>query len=234
MVKNTELAVILPHYNYEEFIVETLNCVKNQTYKDFTLYIVDDASTDSSPKLIEDFIESNKDIDIVYTRHDVNKFIGAALNTGHRLVLKNGHTYITWLSSDNLYKENCFSRLVDSIKSQDVDFLYTAFEYIFPNGSVRMSPSEPYTRNSFMDKKWSQGICYIYKKDVYERIGEFMEGISHVQDYDYCVRMELEGLKIGYSPESLGLCRCHNNRRSYLHEKEINQQRLEIYKKYKI
>ena len=50
-----EVSIILPVYNSEKYIKNTINSVLNQTYKDWELIIIDDASTDNSLKIINEF-----------------------------------------------------------------------------------------------------------------------------------------------------------------------------------
>lgn len=231
---NTTLAIILPHYNYENYILELLDSIKNQTYKDFTLYIVDDASTDNSVSIIKEFISQHSDLKIKYIRHESNRFIGAALNTGHIEALKNNHKFISWITSDNIYSPNCFEELVNCIESSDKSFIYSSFYYLYSDGNKVVAPKEEYFPKAFITNRWSQGMCFIYKKEVYEIVGSFAEGINHVQDYDYCVRMELNNINIGYLDKQLGYCRCHPERRSYICANDIGEQNQELYKKYGI
>jgi glycosyltransferase involved in cell wall biosynthesis len=233
-MNTSKLAIILPHYNYEEYILELLDSIKNQTYKDFTLYIVDDASTDNSVSIIKEFISGHPEIKINYIRHESNKFIGSALNSGHTAALSNNHKFISWITSDNIYSPNCFEELINCIESSNKSFIYSSFYYLFPDGTKVVASKEDYFTNAFIKNRWSQGMCFIYKKEVYEIVGSFAEGINHVQDYDYCVRMELNNIDIGYLDKQLGYCRCHRDRRSYLHVAEIDLQREELYKRYGI
>lgn len=228
-----ELAIILPHYNYEEFIEETLDSINNQKFKDFHLYIVDDCSTDNSLNIIQNFIAKSK-LNATVIKHNKNKFIGAALNTGHLEALKNNHDYYSWITSDNIYFSDCFSTLIENIKSLNLDYIYSSFNYLLNGGIIKDGPNEHYFNYAFSINKWSQGMCFMYKKEVYEKVGSYLEGINHVQDYDYCVRLELNNIKIGYIKDTLGLCRCHNNRRSYIFEEDIKSQRSQLYKKYGI
>ena len=60
----TKLSFVVTSYNYENFIEETLNSIKNQSYQDFEIIIVDDFSTDNSLNIINDFILRNSDLNI--------------------------------------------------------------------------------------------------------------------------------------------------------------------------
>lgn len=55
----SKVTVFIPSYNHEKYVFETLNSIKNQTYKDFDVIIIDDASTDNTPSIINDFIINN-------------------------------------------------------------------------------------------------------------------------------------------------------------------------------
>ena len=57
-------SIILPVYNAEETIEETLNSIKNQDYTDFELVIINDGSTDNTIDVINAFINKHKKIDI--------------------------------------------------------------------------------------------------------------------------------------------------------------------------
>ena len=54
------VSVVITNYNHEEYIVECLDSIKNQTYKNIEIIIIDDASTDNSVEVINNWIEINK------------------------------------------------------------------------------------------------------------------------------------------------------------------------------
>ena len=58
------ISIVIPNYNSEAYIVQTLDSVLRQTYKNFEIIIVDDRSKDASVEVIEDYIKSNSDTDI--------------------------------------------------------------------------------------------------------------------------------------------------------------------------
>ncbi len=70
------VSVILPSYNHEKYISETIESVLNQTFRDFELIIIDDHSPDNSTKIIKKYIE--KDDRIRFYLHKKN--MGIAKN----------------------------------------------------------------------------------------------------------------------------------------------------------
>ena len=62
--------IILPNYNKEFFLQETINSVLNQSYKNWKLVIVDNCSTDNSKTIIEKF-RKNKKIDIIHLKKNM-------------------------------------------------------------------------------------------------------------------------------------------------------------------
>ena len=72
------VSVIMPSYNYEEYISEAIESVLNQTFNDFELIIIDDASQDNSKKIIQLF--DKKNIKIRSFFHKENKGLAKTVN----------------------------------------------------------------------------------------------------------------------------------------------------------
>lgn len=99
MLKNPLVSFIVTSYNYEKFIEKTLESIKNQTYREFEIIIVDDKSSDNSVKVIERFIADNQDIRIILLKHEENKGQLAAFQTG----LKHAEgVFISFIDSDDM------------------------------------------------------------------------------------------------------------------------------------
>ena len=72
------VSIITPTYNAEKFITETLKSVQNQTYQNWEMILVDDASTDETVKIISDF--AKKDSRIKLFKLEKNSGNGFARN----------------------------------------------------------------------------------------------------------------------------------------------------------
>jgi glycosyltransferase involved in cell wall biosynthesis len=87
-------------HNHEKFVIDALNSVLNQTYKNIELFIIDDNSSDASQSVIENWIKANN-VDCTFIKHEVNHSICYSYN--EFLALAKG-TFISSLSTDDLYE----------------------------------------------------------------------------------------------------------------------------------
>ncbi len=102
MLKTPLISFVVTSYNYENFIIKTLESIRNQTYKNYEIIVVDDCSMDSSVEKVENFINVNQDIRITLIKHDVNRGQFAAMMTG--LKAANG-VFVSFVDSDDVLVE---------------------------------------------------------------------------------------------------------------------------------
>lgn len=99
MLKLPTVTFIVTSYNYEKYILKTLESIKNQTYKYFEIIVVDDCSSDNSVNLIEKFIDNNQDLKITLIKQESNMGQLASMIRG----LKEAHgTFVTFVDSDDV------------------------------------------------------------------------------------------------------------------------------------
>lgn len=91
----------MPAYNAEKFIGESLNSIIKQTYDDWLVYVLDDASNDSTNKIVRDY--AKKDPRIFLFKNDINLGISRTRNKLLKLVKTK---YIAWLDSDDISMPN--------------------------------------------------------------------------------------------------------------------------------
>ena len=113
MENKNRFSIIIPNYNKEEYVRETLESIFNQTYKNFEVIVVDDGSTDKSIEIIKEF-----DIKLFHTNR---KRAGGARNVG----IDNATSdYIIFLDSDDYFTDNTvLERLNNLINGEDMIFL---------------------------------------------------------------------------------------------------------------
>ena len=99
MLKLPLISFVVTSYNYEKYILKTLESIKAQTYKNFEIIIVDDCSQDNSCKVIEEFISDNQNLRITLIKHEKNSGQLASMITG--LKASQGQ-FISFIDSDDV------------------------------------------------------------------------------------------------------------------------------------
>lgn len=109
------ISVIVPVYNVEKYLTKSVESIRNQTYTNLEIILIDDGSVDRSGELCDEFCR--KDNRIV-TRHKENGGQGSARNIG--LDICNGE-YITFLDSDDIMEVSCIESLYSFLCDEDLE-----------------------------------------------------------------------------------------------------------------
>lgn len=117
------ISVIMPLYNNEKYVIEAIQSVINQTYKDWELIIINDASTDNSKFVVQNFLEKEKDNRLIFIDLKENKGVSFARNLGMR---KAKGEYISFLDSDDFWDKE-FLKLSYLKLKENYKFVYTNF-----------------------------------------------------------------------------------------------------------
>lgn len=128
--KDGLVSVIIPVFNSEQFLEETMNSVLNQTYPHWEMLLVDDCSTDRSPAIIAEY--AAKDSRIRYIKLSQNSGAAVARNTG--LEAARGR-YIAYLDADDLWLPRKLERQLEFLKQNNVGFSCCAYEKIEQDGT---------------------------------------------------------------------------------------------------
>ena len=235
------ISVIIPTYNREKLLPETINSVLNQTYKNWELIIVDDRSTDNTEDLVQRYMKRNKRIKYFLNTH--KKGPGGARNQGLK---KAKGKYIAFLDSDDIWKQNHLKENVGFFGNSKVDFIFSAYDE--KNISNNKSLSELLHR-----REKRMGLPYeklrsnfmIYKRSILKEIVEcnfiptqtvvirknklnikFDEDLFNGQDWDFWIRFIKNNPNIGYINKINCTLRVHEDNIS--RSSENNKKKLKI------
>ncbi len=175
---NKLVSIIMPSYNTAHLIADSIQSVLTQTYKDFELIIVDDASTDNTDAVVQPFLSDNR---IKYFKNDVQK--GAALSRNRALLSASG-TYIAFLDSDDLWRPEKLEKQVSFMEEHGYAFSYTDYTEMDYSGKVsgmRVSGPPKVTRRAFKNYCYPGCLTVMYNKDVAGLIQ--IEDIKRHNDY---------------------------------------------------
>lgn len=121
--KAPKVSVILPVYNAEKYIEECINSVLSQTMRDFEVIVINDASTDNSPKLCEKYLGDKR---ISLKHNEVNCGQGITRNKG--LDIARGE-YVYFLDSDDIIAPNALETMLKAAEQTDADVVHMSAYY---------------------------------------------------------------------------------------------------------
>ena len=144
MIANTTVSIIVPMYNNEQFITETIQSVLNQTYNDFEMLIVDDCSNDKSVSIVESFCKKDARIKLIKLENNS----GAAFARNKAISVANGR-YIAFLDADDLWKKDKLKKQIEFMDAKKCGFSCASYEVIAEDGTdlqkkIKMLPKLDY------------------------------------------------------------------------------------------
>lgn len=189
-------SVIIPLYNKENYIEETLKSVLNQDFTDFEIIIVDDCSTDNSLNKIAHFSDSR----IRIIKKSRNSGLSAARNTG---IQNSTCDYVTFIDADDLWEPFFLNEIFKLIKMYpEASIFGTNYREITAKGKpinvIIPNSLQNATRKlipNFFSLNISQPMyCYTtvaFHKNVFENAGYFDENITFAEDIDFNIKANL-------------------------------------------
>lgn len=131
-VNDALVTTIIPVYNGERYLQEAIDSVLAQTYGNWELIVVNDASTDLTREITIQYVKSDKRIRLV--NHRKNKYRAGALNTG---ISTASGKYICFLDADDIYFPDKTEKQVEFLDgNRGVDMVYGDMEAFRPDGST--------------------------------------------------------------------------------------------------
>ena len=132
------ITVIIPMYNAERFIKQSLESVRNQTLKDFEVIVVDDRSTDRSIELVED-MSAQFDGRLKLIKREINSG-GSAIPRNVGLRLAHGK-YIAFLDNDDLYTKTALEEMYSTAESANADVVHAENFFLLKEGTKLLKTS---------------------------------------------------------------------------------------------
>lgn len=130
-----EVSIIIPAYNAQLYIEECLESIISQSFSDIQIIVVDDGSTDSTPRIVEDFAKKDPRITLLEQK---NQYAGVARNTG--MEIAEGE-YLLFLDADDIFEPFMVERMLVRAKTQDADIVVCRSEY-YDNSTKKTWPLE--------------------------------------------------------------------------------------------
>lgn len=129
MKNSPVVSIVMPAYNASRFISESIDSVREQTFGDWELLVIDDASKDETDHLVRKFIQQDPRIKL----HSLPVNQGAAFARNIGIKASEGD-YISFLDADDLWKPHKLQTQLDFMRNYDLKVSYSSYELIDEEG----------------------------------------------------------------------------------------------------
>lgn len=226
-MKNPRVSIVMPVYNSEVFVSDAVKSILDQTYRDFELIIVDDASTDASLEIISGFDDDR----IRIFENDKNRGIVYSRNRG--LAQIRGEFYAPF-DSDDVARKDKFEKQVEYLDHHpDVALVGSWARLISHKGRLykkhwkldakpELIPSILLFRNYFVHSS------IVVRKNTFRHL-QYQPGMDVVEDYKFCADISFNHQVANY-PAYLIDYRIHQHSAMRINNQRLFEQDIKIYR----
>ena len=240
-MNNQELvSVIIPTYNRASYLVQSLESVLAQSYRNLEVIVVNDGSTDETRAILVPY----RNRIAYYEKTNGGK--SSALNLGLKHI---SGEYVWVFDDDDVALPELVKSHMDVFNSQpDVGFVYSGYAYFQGEDIDNLTetveadlPPHDEMLSSLLNGNFISGVSVVVRRQCYERVGVYDERLIRAQDYDMWIRLARAGFKAGVIGRPLVRVRKHEGLRgsekdrfdtSVLIEKHLEYHRIIMQKVY--
>ncbi|HEV8430614.1 MAG TPA: glycosyltransferase [Pyrinomonadaceae bacterium] len=208
------VSVIMPAYNTETYIGDSIQSVRNQTYRNWELLVVDDGSTDKTAEIIRSFAAQDSRVKYVFQQ---NGRQAKARNTG---IEKSSGTLLAFLDSDDLWLPEKLERQLQVMDEMNVDVVYSDGHIIYEPGSIPGATSFRIVPGTVAGREMLDKLLLhnhvpvqsvLVRLDCFRKAGPFDESPAFhgCEDYEMWLKLAATGAKFHGMSEKLIKYRRH-------------------------
>jgi GT2 family glycosyltransferase len=208
------IGVVTVTYNSARVIRAFMDCLLVQTHSEFSLYLIDNASSDETLKLLADYRDPR--VNIIRNRDNVG--VAEGNNLGIRAALKDGCRFVLLLNNDTVFDCDLLSKLVQGLREHNSDMVVPKILFfdepdkIWSAGGYFSALRGNSKHFGFGEKDdgrfdlpravgYNPTCCMLIKQEVFDRVG-LMDAnyFVYFDDTDFCLRAYRAGVKLFYLP----------------------------------
>jgi glycosyltransferase involved in cell wall biosynthesis len=195
-------SIVVPVWNEEKYLEESLESIRRQTFEDFEVIVVDDCSKDRSPKIIKFFETLDPRFKKIKT--PLNSGTGEALNLAFEQVRGE---YQTWVSGDSWVTPDFLKTLVVALdEAPDVVMVYSDWLILNEIDKTTVPVPAPEFDKKKLQQECLVGPCWLFRATAKKKIGPYCDNLC--EDYYMHLMMAEQG-KMKRIPKTLGSWRDH-------------------------
>ncbi|MDW5287878.1 glycosyltransferase [Formosa sp. PL04] len=225
IVNAPKVSVILPNYNYEQFLPQRIESILNQTYTNFELLILDDCSTDNSKAVIDHF--KDKRISVYY--NEINT--GSPFPQWDKGIQLSKGKYIWIAEADDYCSETMLEKLLEKAEASKSDVCFAESKIVNahgeekglwcnlnikgPNKSIfstdfEMNGQDFIEKNLIFENGIPNASAVLFTKELYKEIGGVDKNIPNCADWLLWIKMLSKG-RVAFVSEPLNAFRRHGD-----------------------
>jgi len=203
------VSVIMPTYNYGNWIAYAIKSILEQDYKRIELLIIDDNSQDDTPQIVERFFKIDQRVRYYNTNKRICN-IAKLLNIGIKL---SEGDIIARQDADDISLKNRICKQVELLEREDLHLIGAMFYILSPDGKL--------IKDERKIKKIYSSICietvpllhgtWMFGKSLIEKVGMYNENFPFAQDFEFLLRIGVKYKLITFNlPYFLYIWRLHD------------------------
>ena len=177
MKNNVKLSVIVPVFNCEEYLQRCLESLINQSFKNIQIIIVNDASTDKTNEVINEFKNNNENI--LAITNERNKGAGLSRNIGLNYT---NSEYITFLDADDWIDTNTYQKMIYALDETKADIAICGIKTEYPSSYCSTNRYTYINENTINGKFALHLLIDLENRDGSNTVYLFSEPISYTDE----------------------------------------------------
>jgi len=200
-MKKNFISVLLPVYNAEKYLAETLDSLLRQTYKEFEIIAINDGSTDSSILVLKEYAARDKRIQVISQK---NQGIVATLNRAAELAKGE---FLARIDADDLALPRRFELQIKAIKADSSIVLVAGgFDVMNEDGEILYHDAVPSQSIDLLNAMRTRNpIAHgsvLIRKEAFDKVNGYNSDCGPTEDYDLWMRLAQIG-KIVALPQTI-------------------------------
>lgn len=204
IVEEDIVSIIAPAYNHERYVLECLESIRKQSYRNKQLIVLDDCSSDNTVSIIENYIADENvkkcfPAGIKFIKHATNMNAHNTINEG--ISIADGK-YISVINTDDCYEENRLEVMLAAIYKSNSRLAFSKVRCIDENSKNIINQNfenmkeilQGYPSASFALAECNVAIGtgnFVFERELYYEVGGFSTEYHFIHDWDFILKVSL-------------------------------------------
>ncbi len=201
-----DVAIVVPCYNYANYIEEALDSVAQQSLTNLELIVVDDASTDESVAVVQAWMERHhtRFTKVLHLRHHHNAGLSKTRNAGF---YESEASNVFLLDADNVLTWDCLRLLHETITAKKASVVYPTLRHF--GLEEKLVPAPQWSVERFRHGNYIDAMALI-RKSLWWKVGGYQGMLYGWEDYDFWCHMVEAGMQGMPQAQAIALYRVHH------------------------